>query len=601
MKNFFKTLFASTIGVIIGLFIVGFLAMAIIGGIIASSGSSAYVMKDKTILKLDLSGSIEDKKTDNPFGSLFGGSESMSLDDVLDAIKKAKENDEVKGIYIKSGAMSTGIASLEPIRKALLDFKETDKFIVAYGDDYSQGTYYLASVSDKVIMNPQGSLDFSGLGGTIEFQRGKYEKLGVKFQVFKVGTFKSAVEPYIQDKMSDANREQTASYLNDIWGHWLTNISKSRNVSVEQLNTYADEFLAFVEPKTVVDYKMIDTLMYSPQVEDYLKGLVDIKSDKKLEFASVSDMTGVEFKTSVNEKNVIAVLYAEGAIIGDDMSGPSFLMGSTITAKEYVKELQKLKDDEKVKAVVFRVNSPGGSAYASEQIWNAVEELKKVKPVVVSMGTYAASGGYYISAGANTIVAEPTTITGSIGIFGLIPEGTELAKMMGVTFDEVKTNKHGNFGGRTFGIPFLLSAQSRGFNAEESQMLQKYIERGYETFLTRCATGRSKTNAQIDSIGQGRVWTGKQALELGLVDKLGGVDDAIKIAAEAAKVEAYKTARYPIQKDFMTQMVEKSLGNATVSMAKIWMGEDAYNQNVMMQELQNMDIMMAVMPDRISY
>ena len=601
MKNFFKTLFASTIGVIIGLFIVGFLAMAIIGGIIASSGSSAYVMKDKTILKLDLSGSIEDKKTDNPFGSLFGGSESMSLDDVLDAIKKAKENDEVKGIYIKSGAMSTGIASLEPIRKALLDFKETDKFIVAYGDDYSQGTYYLASVSDKVIMNPQGSLDFSGLGGTIEFQRGKYEKLGVKFQVFKVGTFKSAVEPYIQDKMSDANREQTASYLNDIWEHWLTNISKSRNVSVEQLNTYADDFLAFVEPKTVVDYKMIDTLMYSPQVEDYLKGLVDIKSDKKLEFASVSDMTGVEFKTSVNEKNVIAVLYAEGAIIGDDMSGPSFLMGSTITAKEYVKELQKLKDDEKVKAVVFRVNSPGGSAYASEQIWNAVEELKKVKPVVVSMGTYAASGGYYISAGANTIVAEPTTITGSIGIFGLIPEGTELAKMMGVTFDEVKTNKHGNFGGRTFGIPFLLSAQSRGFNPEESQMLQKYIERGYETFLTRCATGRSKTNAQIDSIGQGRVWTGKQALELGLVDKLGGVDDAIKIAAEAAKVEAYKTARYPIQKDFMTQMMEKSLGNATVSMAKIWMGEDAYNQNVMMQELQNMDIMMAVMPDRISY
>ena len=601
MKNFFKTLFASTIGVIIGLFIVGFLAMAIIGGIIASSGSSAYVMKDKTILKLDLSGSIEDKKTDNPFGSLFGGSESMSLDDVLDAIKKAKENDEVKGIYIKSGAMSTGIASLEPIRKALLDFKETDKFIVAYGDDYSQGTYYLASVSDKVIMNPQGSLDFSGLGGTIEFQRGKYEKLGVKFQVFKVGTFKSAVEPYIQDKMSDANREQTASYLNDIWGHWLTNISKSRNVSVEQLNTYADEFLAFVEPKTVVDYKMIDTLMYSPQVEDYLKGLVDIKSDKKLEFASVSDMTGVEFKTSVNEKNVIAVLYAEGAIIGDDMSGPSFLMGSTITAKEYVKELQKLKDDEKVKAVVFRVNSPGGSAYASEQIWNAVEELKKVKPVVVSMGTYAASGGYYISAGANTIVAEPTTITGSIGIFGLIPEGTELAKMMGVTFDEVKTNKHGNFGGRTFGIPFLLSAQSRGFNAEESQMLQKYIERGYETFLTRCATGRSKTNAQIDSIGQGRVWTGKQALELGLVDKLGGVDDAIKIAAEAAKVEAYKTARYPIQKDFMTQMMEKSLGNATASMAKVWMGEDAYNQNMMIQELQNMDIMMAVMPDRISY
>lgn len=601
MKGFFKTIFASIIGVIIGLFVIGFLGMAIIGAAIGGGGSSVYELEDQTILKLDLSGSIDDKKSENPLSSLLGGSESLALDDVLDAIKKAKENDEIKGIYLKSGSMSTGIASLEPIRKALIDFKEGGKFVVAYGDDYSQGTYYLASVADKVILNPQGSLDFSGLGSTIEFQRGKFEKLGVKFQVFKVGTFKSAVEPYIQDKMSDANREQTASFLNDIWGHWLSSISKSRNISVDQLNAYADEFLAFVEPKTVVNYKMVDTLMYLPQVEDYLKTLVDIKSDKKLKLATVDNMTGVAFKAKTDDKNTIAILYAQGAIVDDAAGGASFLMGSTITAKEYVKELQKLKDDEKVKAVVFRVNSPGGSAYASEQIWNAVEELKKVKPVVVSMGTYAASGGYYISAGANAIVAEPTTLTGSIGIFGLIPDGTELAKKMGVTFDEVKTNKHGNFGGRTFGIPFLLSAQSRGFDADESQMLQKYIERGYETFLTRCAQGRSKTNAEIDAIGQGRVWTGKQALELGLVDKLGGIDEAIKIAAEKASVETFKTERYPIQKDFMTQLMEKSLGNATVGISKMWMGEEAYNTELMMHELQNMDMMMAVMLDRVSY
>lgn len=603
MKKFFKHVLASTVGVFIGLGIFTIIGMIIVGAMVAgmSSGKEEYVLKEKTILKLDLSGAITEIKQDNPFGSLFGGSTVTTIDDILDAVKKAKENDNIKGIYIKGGDMSTGIASLEPIRKALVDFKASDKFIFAYGDSYSQGAYYLASVADEVALNPQGTLDFSGLGSTIQFQRGMFEKLGVKMQVFKVGTFKSAVEPYIQDKMSDANREQTESFLGDIWGHWLKNISESRNISVEKLNEYADEFLAFSETKTLVDYKMVDTLMYVTQVEEYLKTKVEIEKDKKLKLASVANLNSVPEAVKNESKNTIAVLYADGAIMGDEMSGPSFLAGSVITAKQYVGELMKLKDDEKVKAVVFRVNSPGGSAYASEQIWNAVEEVKKVKPVIVSMGTYAASGGYYISAGANTIVAEPTTITGSIGIFGLIPDGTELAKMMGVTFDGVQTNKHGNFGGRTFGIPFLLSAQSRGFNVEESAMLQKYIERGYETFLTRCAEGRSKTNAEIDAVGQGRVWTGKQALELGLVDKLGGLEDAIKIAAETAKLEDYKTAKYPVQKDFMTQLLEKSMGETSASIAKAWMGEEAYNQTRMMQDLQNMDVMMAVMPHRVSY
>lgn len=598
MKSFFKTFFASTLGVIVGFGLITIIGIFIISAI-AMSSSSTYSLEDKTVFVLELNGTVNEQKEDNPLTSLFGGS-SVGLNDILDAIKKAKENDEIKGIYIKASDLSAGIASLEPIRNALIDFKTSGKFIVSYADQYSQGTYYISSVADKVIMNPKGSLDFHGLASISMFSRGMYEKMGVKFQVFKVGTFKSAVEPYIQDKMSDANRLQVSSYLNDIWGHLLDGISKSRNISIENLNKYADECIAFSDAETVVKYNLVDTLMYRIDIEAYLKQLTETKEDTDLKTASIANLNSIKSKNVSKSKDKIAILYAEGAIMDDNMGG-GLMEESTITPEQYVKELKKLRDDENVKAVVFRVNSPGGSAYASEQIWNAVVEVKKKKPIIVSMGDYAASGGYYISCAADTIVAEPTTITGSIGIFGLIPEGEELAKKMGVSFDEVKTNKHGAFGGRTFGIPFIVTAFSRGLNDDESKILQKYIEKGYDLFTKRCADGRSKTQQEIDSIGQGRVWTGKQALELGLVDKLGGIEDAIQIAAAKANLQDYKTVSYPKKKDFFTQLIESSLGGAKTRATKAIMGEDAYELNTIKNTLKSTDIQMAVMPDRINY
>ncbi|GAB6012075.1 signal peptide peptidase SppA [Viscerimonas tarda] len=600
MKDFFKTLFASILGVIIGASILGFLSFLVFIGI-AMSGSSGYHLEDKTILVLDLNGVINERENSSPFAALLGESESTGLDDMTDAIKKAKENDEIKGIYIKAGSLNCGIADMEPVRNALIDFKESGKFVVAYGDSYSQGAYYIASTADKVIMNPSGTFDFHGVSAGIMFVRGMYEKLGIKMQVFKVGTFKSAVEPYIQDQMSDANRLQTSSYINDVWTHILNGISGCRNIPVAQLNQYADQCLTFEKVDSIVKYGMIDTLMYANNLEAYLKSLTGTDEKDDLNLASVKDLTSIAFKKKESGKDKIAVLYAEGEIVDAESGSSIFSSDPVITAKEYVKELKKLKEDEDVKAVVFRVNSPGGSAFASEQIWNALTELKAVKPVVVSMGTYAASGGYYISCAANTIVAEPTTLTGSIGIFGLIPDGSELARKMGVTFDEVNTNAHGGYGGMRFGIPFLISAQSRGFTDEESRMLQKYVENGYDLFLTRCADGRSKTKAEIDSIGQGRVWTGKQALEIGLVDKLGNIEDALKIAAEAAKIDAYILAKYPAKKDFFSQLLEESLGSTKVKALRFFMGEEEYSQKLLLKSLQKMDVKMAVMPDRIRY
>lgn len=601
MKSFFKTLLASTLGVIIGSVILMVLSIIIFAGVISAMGSSeTYNLKDKTILKIELEGNLAERTDSNPISKLMGNPESIGLEDILDAIQKAKDNDEIKGIYIKAGALTGGLANIDPIRNALLDFKTSGKFIVAYADNYMQNTYYIASVADKVIMNPRGSFDFRGISSNLIFTKNFSDKLGIKYQVFKVGTFKSAVEPYIQDKMSDANRLQRTSYLNDIWSHMLAGISDSRKISVDQLNTYADRCLTFMPADSILKYNMIDTVMYNPGVEAYLKTLVDIEADKKLTLASVQNMTGVKATKTGDNKTKIAILYAEGAIVDSDEGG-LFGGGPTITADKYVKELQKLKDNEDVKAVVFRVNSPGGSAYASEQIWNAVVELKAKKPVIVSMGDYAASGGYYISCAANTIVAQPSTLTGSIGIFGLIPEGEELSKKIGLTFDEVNTNKHSSFGGTTYGIPFLFAGFSRSFNEEESLVLQKYIESGYDLFITRCADGRSKTKAEIDSIGQGRVWTGSQALKLGLVDKIGGIEDAIKIAAEQAKVTDYSIAKYPAKKDLFAQIFEDSFSNTKIQAIKLFIGEDSFEKSIIKQHIQSFDMQMAMMPDRISY
>ena len=604
MKSFFKMLIASTLGVLIGFVIVTIIGFVMFVGMAASMGSSsAYKLQKNTILKLNLNANVKitEQESSNPFDAIFNRSaESFGLNDILSAIRKAEKNDNVKGIYLNINLTSVDFTTIEPIRNALVEFKKSGKFIVAYGEAFTQPAYYLSSVADKIFMNPSGILDFSGLASLIQFEKGFYEKMGIDMQVFKVGTFKAAVEPFIQEKMSDANREQITSFLTDTWGTVVNKVSESRGIPVTQLNQFADEFVGLMAPEKVVETGLIDELKYADEAEAYLKNLLELKESDKIRFAGVKNMLSVPEAGKKINKEKIAVLYAEGIIAGDYETGN--LPGNFITAKEYVKELNKLKDDKNVKAVVFRVNSPGGSAYASEQIWHAIQELKAVKPVVVSMGKYAASGGYYIACGANTIISEPTTLTGSIGIFGVIPTGAQLAKSIGATFDGVSTNKFSDFGGTQVAIPYIglgLPLYSRPFTKEEGIILQAYIERGYDLFLTRCAEGRGKTKEEIDAIGQGRVWTGNQALALGLVDALGGVNEAVKAAAELAEIEKYSINEYPAKKDFFLSLMENSAESVS---ERIWMGivgKEFYQQRRMLKSWQNYDFRQAIMPEFI--
>ena len=604
MKSFFKMLFASIIGVIIGIVIMTLIGFVFFVGIASSmSSSSTFKLQKNTILKVNLNDNLSIAEQDNssPFDAVFNRSrESYGLNDILSAIRKAEKNDNIKGLYLNLGLAPTNFTTMKPIRDALLEFKKSGKFIIAYGEHFSQPAYYVSSVADSIFMNPLGILDFCGLATSIQFNRGAFEKWGVEWQVYKVGTYKSAVEPYIQDKMSDANREQITACLKDIWGTVVNEISESRNIPVAQLNRYADEFLMLADPQKVVDYKLIDGLKYTDEIETYLKNLLGLKKNDKLCFAGVKNMLSIPDAGKKASKDKIAVLYAEGEIMSESISGS--LPGSYITAKEYVKELNKLKDDKNVKAVVFRVNSPGGSAYDAEQIWHAVKELKAVKPVVVSMGTYAASGGYYISCGADKIIAEPTTLTGSIGIFGLIPNGAQLAKKMGVTYDGVSTNQFSNFGRDILSIPYfgigLLPA--RPFTKEEGAKLQAFVEKGYDLFLSRCAEGRGKTKEAIDSIGQGRVWTGNQALKLGLVDALGDTDAAIKAAADLAKIENYSISEFPVKKDFFISLLASSSESAGEKIRMGIMGKELYQQKQMLKAWQNYDCRQAIMPEFIN-
>jgi protease-4 len=401
--------------------------------------------------------------------------------------------------------------------------------------------------------------------------------------------------------MSDANRQQVTAFLNDIWGNLLAGIAAGRNIPVEQLNRYADEVLTFAAPEKSVTCHLVDGLKYNDEVNNTLKALMELKPDDKLKFAGVQDMLSVPDGKKKISKDKIAVLYAEGEIAADAVS--DFYSSGIITAKECVKELNALKDDKTVKAVVFRVNSPGGSGYASEQIWHAVKELRAEKPVVVSMGDYAASGGYYISCCANKIVSEPTTLTGSIGVFGIFPNAEQLAKRMGATFDGVSTNKHSNLMGDVLSIPLLGVGlmPARPLNSDESAMLQSYVQRFYDVFLSRVAEGRGKTKEAIDAIGQGRVWTGNQALQLGLVDLLGGVDVAIQTAAALAEIEDYTVKECPAPKDFWMSLLSESSESVTARMTRGIMGKEWYDQKRMMQLWQGYDYRQAVMPEYVGW
>ena len=584
MKNFFKMVFASALGVFIVQFVIGFIFTLMLVGIVVGSSSQTYQPKKNSVLEINLNGIMSDRVIENPFASLFGGNdiEQLSMIDIVDAIEKAKENKNIKGIYLKGGSLVAGITSVEAIRKALIDFKESGKFVIAYSGQYSQAAYYLCSTADKVILNPKGMLDLHGLAAVPIFYTGLLEKLGIKMEIFKVGTFKSAVEPFMLKKMSDANREQIKSYIGSLWNNISLNIAESRNLTQEDLNNLVNEGLFIKESCCLLKAGLVDTLLYSTETTDYIKELVGIEKKKDLEVATVSNMKSLNGNKK-NAKDEIAVLFAEGEIT--QAASGAFNTESVISDKEYVKELRKLRDNDDVKAVVFRVNSPGGSAYISEQIWKEVTELKKVKPIVVSMGDYAASGGYYISCAADWIIAEPTTLTGSIGIFGIVPNVEGLMGKVGLTTDVEKTNKYADFG-----------TLSRALNVDEKALLQAYIEKGYDTFITRCADGRDKSKAAIDSIGQGRVWSGEQALKIGLVDELGGLGRAIEVAAQKADIEKYTTKRYPAEKDFFTMLLEESFGDMKTKLLKNLLSEAEFRNYSLLKNVEKQDYIQARMP-----
>lgn len=541
MKEFLRSTLATITGVLICGFIFIILGISTLVGIMASSETET-VVPPNSVFTLELKGTIQERYQPSPVDQFFEDQISTyGLEDILNAIQKAKENDLIKGIYLHTGALSCSAASLQAIHRALADFKQSGKFLVAYADAYTQGGYYVASVADKVIVNPVGSLSWHGLASETMFLKDFLAKIGVKMQIFRVGTYKSAVEPMMSTEMSPANREQTQAFLESTWKSILNDVSASRHISADSLNLLADRNMDFQPAETYVSSGLADTLMYQDEVLNYLKSLTGLSDEDDLKTLNLDEMTRVKATAPKSKtRDVVAVYYAYGEI---DNGSSSYDEG--INSEKVTKDLRDLRKDKNVKAVVLRVNSPGGSAYGSEQIWREVSLLKAEKPVVVSMGDYAASGGYYISCAAHKIVAEPTTLTGSIGIFGMVPDASELLNdKLGLHFDGVKTHKMADMG-----------SMSRPFNAEESALMQQMVNQGYALFTKRCAEGRHIPLEELCKIAEGRVWTGSMAKELKLVDELGGLDTAIQLAAQLGKVKDYNLQTYPAKEDFLTQLL----------------------------------------------
>ena len=562
MKNFFKYVLATITGIVLLSLIMGIIAVVAMVGLAASSAGSTPV-EENSVFTLTLSGQLDERAETSPIAKLTGQvSANLGLDDILSAIQKAKENENIKGIYIEAGLFSSDApASTHAIREALLDFKKSKKWIVAYADSYEQSTYYICSVADKIFLNPQGMVDWHGLSSNPYFVKDLLAKFGVKVQLCKVGKYKSAPEMLTADGMSEPNREQVTAYINGIWQVMVNEVANSRKIPIDSLNAYADRFVALANQPDYVKMKLVDKLMYTDEVKGEIKKMLKIDADEKIAQLTLSDMEGVKGKKQEGEE--VAVYYAYGDIVDSETGGLTNDEHS-IVATTVCKDLEKLADDDDVKAVVLRVNSPGGSAYASEQIWHSIMKLKEKKPVVVSMGGYAASGGYYISCPADYIFAEPTTITGSIGIFGMFPDFSGLlTEKLGIKFDEVKTNKFSAFG-----------TMSRPFNAEEMALLEQYIGRGYELFRKRVADGRKQTTEQIEEIAQGRVWLAKDALKIKLVDEIGSLDKAIQKAAKLAKLDKYYTAGYPEEAGWLESLMSmESKGNYLDEQLQTTLGE----------------------------
>ena len=552
MKEFFKMTLATICGIAIFLVVTGLFFVISLVGMIASDSASTKV-KDNSVFVIKLDGTISERvEADSPINAILGMGDmsAMGLNDLIASIRKAKDNENIKGIYLEGGALSFDApATAQQLRDALKDFKQSGKWIVAYADQYMQASYYVASVADNIYLNAEGMVDFKGLGGKGEYLKGLFDKLGIKYMVAKVGKYKSYVERNTQTGMSEYDREQRIAYQSGIWQYWLHEIAESRKIKAEQLDQLAnDSIMAFADQKDYVQAKLVDKVMFPEEIKAEIKKRLKLEKDDDINQLTLGDMLNVKSEEKKDGEE-IAVYYAYGSIV--DNNTMDLLSGTDhkIVGKTTAEDLRKLADDDDVKAVVFRVNSGGGSAVASEQIRHAIKLIKAKKPVVVSMGGMAASGGYWISSPANYIFAEPTTITGSIGIFGLIPNASGLiTDKLGVTFDGVTTNKFTDY----------ETDLVVGKNPDEAmKYLQTYIDRGYQSFLNIVSEGRGMKPAEVDSIAQGRVWLATDAIKIKLVDKLGSLDDAVKKAAELAKLDEYHTTTYPSQGSWMDQFMPK--------------------------------------------
>ncbi len=582
MKDFFKNVFATMLGLFLFGIVMSFMGFMCLIGIIASSSSTTKI-EDNSVLVLKLDGSMTEQEEENMMNSLQGIS-SLSFEGTMKAIKKAKDDDKVAGIYLEAGQFGADLAQAEEIEKALLDFRKSGKWIIAYGENYSTLGYYLASTANKIYLNKDGMIEWSGIGGEKVYYKNLLAKVGIKFVTTKVGKYKSAVEQLTADNISDADREQTQRYLDGWWNTILATVAKNRSLNKDSLNAYADRVITLEAPENMQKYKLVDGLIYNDQIADIVRKQLGIDKEDDINKLTVDDINADD--TPVTGEH-IAVYYAYGDIVDKASPQSIFQDDRQIVGNDMCKDLEDLAKDDDVKAVVIRVNSGGGSAYASEQIWHQISELKKVKPVVVSMSGAAASGGYYLSSNANWIVADPTTITGSIGIFGLFLDRSELyTKKLGINYAEVKTNRNSVFG-----------ASGHPFTPEQLSLLQNNVNRGYMLFKKRVAEGRKMTMEQVENIAQGRVWLGQDAIKLKLVDQLGGLDDAIAKAAKLAKMNDYETASYPSPLSTWEQLLGSYVGGDDLLNGKMqaYLGE-FYEPFKIINDAKHMDKVQARMP-----
>jgi len=576
LKIFFATLLAFFVFAVIGVIVL----MVMIGKAVSPE---KVVISPNAVLVLETSQPYNEQKLSNPLNSLLRGqsNEIPGLYDVVRILEHAADDDNIKGIYLKTDGNPNGFATSEELRRALLNFKKSGKFVYAYGEGMTQQAYYLASAADKVFLHPQGGLDFAGFSSTIMFLKGTLEKLEIHPEIFYDGKFKSATEPLRETQMTEANRIQTSAYLGQLYGNYLTNIGKSRKLDTATLHRYANEGL-IQNPQDALSYKLVDALKYDDQVMEALRSRIGLDKDADINFVSLTKYESAADYKSTSGDNKIAVLYAQGNIVGGDGSDDV-----TISSEQYIKEIRKLRLDKSIKAIVFRVNSPGGSALASETIWRELVLAKKAKPVIVSMGDYAASGGYYISCMADSIFAEPNTLTGSIGVFGVMMNLQSFFKnKLGVTFDGVKTGQYADLGSAT-----------RPMTDIERKFVQEGVDSIYATFKSRVVAGRRLSQSVVDSIAQGRVWSGVQAKSLGLVDRLGGINDAIASAAKMAKISSYRLREYPEVKQPLEKLLKSIGGETSESMVKKELGANY----TIYQQLKRLQLMNGEVQARLPF